>query len=75
MGLKLHSFRQSLGVNMPVRIQEHDFDLTDEIALLRKDDAQIGAVAIFIGIVRDLNEGAQVKAMTCLLYTSPSPRD
>lgn len=68
MGLKLHSFRQSLGVNMPVRIQEHDFDLTDEIALLRKDDAQIGAVAIFIGTVRDLNEGAQVKAMTLEHY-------
>ncbi len=68
MGLKLHSFRQSLGVNMPVRIQEHDFDLTDEIALLRKDDAQIGAVAIFIGTVRDLNEGAQVNAMTLEHY-------
>ncbi len=68
MGLKLHSFRQSLGVNMPVRIQEHDFDLTDEIALLRKDHAQIGAVAIFIGTVRDLNEGAQVKAMTLEHY-------
>jgi molybdopterin synthase catalytic subunit len=53
---------------MPVRIQEHDFDLTDEIALLRKDDAQIGAVAIFIGTVRDLNEGAQVNAMTLEHY-------
>jgi molybdopterin synthase catalytic subunit len=53
---------------MPVRIQEHDFDLTQEIALLRKNDAQIGAVAIFIGTVRDLNEGTEVKAMTLEHY-------
>ena len=53
---------------MPVRIQEHDFDLTQEIALLRKDDAAIGAIAIFIGTVRDLNEGAAVKAMTLEHY-------
>jgi len=53
---------------MPVRIQEHDFDLTQEIALLRKDEPQIGAVAIFIGTVRDLNEGSQVKAMTLEHY-------
>lgn len=68
MALRLHSFRQLLGVKMPVRIQEHDFDLTQEIALLRKDDAQIGAVAIFIGTVRDLNEGSEVKAMTLEHY-------
>ena len=53
---------------MPVRIQEHNFDLTQEIALLRKDDAAIGAIAIFIGTVRDLNEGAAVKAMTLEHY-------
>lgn len=66
--LKSLSFLQLPGAKMPVRIQEHDFDLTQEIALLRKDEPQIGAVAIFIGTVRDLNEGSQVKAMTLEHY-------
>lgn len=53
---------------MPVRIQEHDFDLSQEIAALRQGDAQIGAVAIFIGTVRDLNDHKSVTAMTLEHY-------
>ena len=45
---------------MPVRVQEEDFDLTREIAALRAAqgarNAKIGAIAAFIGTVRDLNE-------------------
>ena len=44
-----------------VRIQAEDFDLADEIAVLRADDPRVGAVCSFIGTVRDRNanlEGA-----------------
>jgi len=40
-----------------VRIQHEDFDLSTEIAALRKDDPGVGAVASFIGTVRDRNDG------------------
>lgn len=53
---------------MPIRIQEADFDLTAEIADLRKADPRVGAVVTFLGTVRDLNEGAEVKGMTLEHY-------
>jgi len=43
---------------MPVRVQEADFDLGAEIASLRAGRPNIGAVASFIGTVRDINEGS-----------------
>jgi molybdopterin synthase catalytic subunit len=53
---------------MPVRVQTEDFDLSAEIKLLRQGDARVGAVAAFIGTVRDLNEGAEVSKMTLEHY-------
>lgn len=41
-----------------VRIQHEDFDIGREIAELRSGDAAVGAVASFIGTVRDRSEGA-----------------
>ena len=51
-----------------IRVQENDFDLSAEIAALRKGDPRVGAVVIFLGTVRDLNEGSQVKEMTLEHY-------
>lgn len=48
---------------MPIRVQTEDFDLSTEIANLRAGQPQIGAVATFIGTVRDINEGAGVSEM------------
>ena len=48
---------------MTVRVQEADFDLGAEIAALRAGRPSIGAVASFIGTVRDLNEGERVAEM------------
>ena len=48
---------------MPVRVQTEDFDLTAEVAALRARNPKIGAVACFVGTVRDLNEGASVETM------------
>ena len=53
---------------VPVRIQPEDFDVGEEIAALRRNDPRIGAVASFIGLVRDLNEGGAVSAMTLEHY-------
>lgn len=48
---------------MPIRIQAEDFDLGTEVAQLRATNPQVGAVASFIGTVRDMNDGSNVAAM------------
>ena len=54
--------------NAFIRIQEADFDLTTEVKILRKDDPRVGAVVTFVGTVRDMNDGSQVKGMTLEHY-------
>lgn len=51
-----------------IRIQEQDFDLTNEVKALRKNDPRVGAVVTFVGTVRDQNDGSQVKGMTLEHY-------
>ena len=53
---------------MTVRIQEADFDLTTELAALRAGDARVGALASFVGLVRDINDGSSVSEMTLEHY-------
>lgn len=53
---------------MPIRIQETDFDISAEIAALRKGDPRVGAVASFLGTVRDMNDGSHVKEMVLEHY-------
>ncbi len=53
---------------MNIRIQAEDFDVSREIAQLRAGNPQIGAVASFIGVVRDLNDGSSVAEMTLEHY-------
>jgi len=53
---------------MAVRIQEHDFDVSCELAALRAGDTRVGAVAIFVGAVRDLNDASQVNTLTLEHY-------
>ena len=53
---------------MPVRVQQADFDLTTEVAALRAADARVGAVAVFVGTVRDVNADAPVVTMTLEHY-------
>jgi molybdopterin synthase catalytic subunit len=53
---------------MTVRVQTEDFDAGAEIAALRRGNPQIGAVASFIGVVRDVNDGASVASMTLEHY-------
>ena len=53
---------------MKVRVQEADFDVGVELASLRANDARVGALASFLGLVRDMNDGASVSEMTLEHY-------
>src|SRR5499427_4035049 len=53
---------------MAVRIQTADFDAGAEIAALRRGNPKVGAVASFIGVCRDANDGAAVSRMTLEHY-------
>ncbi|HWH82135.1 MAG TPA: molybdopterin synthase catalytic subunit MoaE [Burkholderiaceae bacterium] len=57
-----------------VTIQEADFDLGAEVAALRAGDAGVGAVAAFIGTVRDRNDGASISAMELEHYPGMTER-
>ena len=48
---------------MSVSIQTVDFDLSAEVVALRVADPGVGAVAAFVGCVRDRNDGSGVRAM------------
>ena len=51
-----------------VLVQEADFDVSTEVRWLREGLPEIGAVATFIGTVRDMNENSMVQAMTLEHY-------
>jgi molybdopterin synthase catalytic subunit len=51
-----------------VRIQEQDFDISAEITAMRGGNPKIGAIASFVGVVRDINEGDSVATMTLEHY-------
>jgi molybdopterin synthase catalytic subunit len=53
---------------MTVRVQAEDVDVGAEIARLRADDKSVGAIAAFIGTVRDINDDATVSGLTLEHY-------
>jgi molybdopterin synthase catalytic subunit len=53
---------------MTIRVQTADFDAGAEIARMRAGNPKIGAIASFIGVVRDLNDGDAVSEMTLEHY-------
>lgn len=53
---------------MNVRVQEQDFDISTEIAAMRQGNPKIGAIASFVGVVRDVNEGDSVSTMSLEHY-------
>lgn len=57
-----------------VLVQTADFDLGAEVAALRAGDAGVGAVAAFIGTVRDRNDGLGVSAMELEHYPGMTER-
>jgi len=57
-----------------VSIQAADFDVGAEVAALRAADPGVGAVASFVGTVRDRNEGQGVSAMELEHYPGMTER-
>jgi len=51
-----------------IRIQAEDFDAGRELEALTKGQRDVGAVASFIGVVRDANDGRAVHSMTLEHY-------
>ncbi len=59
---------------MSVRIQTADFDAGIEMAALRAGHSDVGAVVSFVGVVRDMNDGASVAGMTLEHYPGMTER-
>ncbi len=57
-----------------VTVQTADFDLGVEVAAFRAGDAGVGAVAAFIGTVRDVNDGRGVSSMELEHYPGMTER-
>ncbi len=57
-----------------VAIQTEDFDLTQEVAALRAQDHGVGAVATFIGTMRDGTDGVRASAMELEHYPGMTER-
>ena len=49
-------------------VQQEDFDVGAEIARLRGRDPRVGAVACFVGTVRDVNDDTAVRTLTLEHY-------
>jgi molybdopterin synthase catalytic subunit len=59
---------------MTVRVQREDFDVGAEMDALVRGAPDIGAVASFVGLVRDSNDGSAVSAMTLEHYPGMTER-
>jgi molybdopterin synthase catalytic subunit len=57
-----------------VRVQEADFDTGLELDALTRGRRDVGALASFVGLVRDTNAGANVSAMTLEHYPGMTER-
>ena len=51
-----------------IRVQTVDFDLNIEVAAIRAGNPRIGAIASFIGLVRDVNDGSGVSTLSLEHY-------
>ena len=59
---------------MTVRVQTEDFDVGQEMLRLRQTNPKVGAVASFVGVVRDLNDGDDVSSLTLEHYPGMTER-
>ena len=58
-----------------IRVQHQDFDVGAEIAALRKGCADAGALAAFVGLVRDQAGGREVTSMTLEHYPGMTEKE
>ncbi len=57
-----------------IRVQQHPFDPGTELERLKAGRTNIGGTVMFLGTVRDLSDGADVKAMTLEHYPGMTER-
>lgn len=53
---------------MVIKVQTDDFDVAQVLANLRNNKPQVGAIVSFVGLVRDINDGADVSTLTLEHY-------
>jgi molybdopterin synthase catalytic subunit len=53
---------------MAVRVQTEDFDIGRELSILTEGRKDIGGLCCFTGLVRDMNDGKGIDAMTLEHY-------
>jgi molybdopterin synthase catalytic subunit len=59
---------------MGVRVQAEDFDVGLELDRLRAGNPNVGALASFVGLMRDVNDGEAVSEMTLEHYPGMTER-
>jgi molybdopterin synthase catalytic subunit len=57
-----------------IKVQREDFDVGAEIGRLTEGNAQVGGLACFVGLVRDLAGDEKIKAMTLEHYPGMTER-
>jgi len=60
---------------MKILVQREDFDCGAEIESVARGNPKVGAVAAFVGLVRDVNDDAKVRAMTLEHYPGMTERE
>ena len=58
-----------------IKIQKKDFNLEEEIENIKKNHSNVGAVSVFIGYVRDLNNNKDVKSIELEVYNDMAMRE
>jgi molybdopterin synthase catalytic subunit len=57
-----------MSIPVHIQVQQTDFDVSSELKRLSAHDRTIGALVSFVGLVRDINEGQSIQAMTLEHY-------
>lgn len=50
-------------MSIVVRVQTQDFNVADELLLLRQQSGQVGAIVNFVGVVRDINDNEDIATL------------
>ena len=58
-----------------IKIQKKDFNFEEEIENIKKNHSNVGAVSVFIGYVRDLNNNKDVKSIELEVYNDMAMRE
>jgi molybdopterin synthase catalytic subunit len=59
---------------MNIRVQEADFDVGRELEALTRGRVEAGAVASFVGLVRDMNDGHPIRGLSLEHYPGMTER-